>query len=75
MRDHGLQIDTEKVKDAAGFLKQSLRRIEESRDMAQLRGYEGRMPVFTLGFSTSSYYSRKRISISREGTGGRLWIM
>ena len=41
VRDHGLQIDTEKVKDAAGFLKQSLRRIEESRDMAQLRGYEG----------------------------------
>ena len=41
VRDHGLQIDTEKVKEAAGFLKQSLRRIEESRDMAQLRGYEG----------------------------------
>ena len=41
VRDHGLQIDTEKVKDAAGFLKQSLRRIEESRDMAQLQGYEG----------------------------------
>ena len=41
VRDHGLQIDTEKVKDAAGFLKQSLRRIEESRDMAQLRVYVG----------------------------------
>ena len=29
------------MKEAAGFLKQSLRRIEESRDMAQLWGYEG----------------------------------
>ena len=34
VRDHGLQIDIEKVKESAGFLKQSLRRIEESRDMA-----------------------------------------
>lgn len=75
VRDHGLQIDTEKVKEAAGFLKQSLRRIEESRDMAQLRGYEGEDAGIYLEFSTSSYYSRKRISISRDGTGGRLWIM
>ena len=75
VRDHGLQIDTEKVKEAAGFLKQSLRHIEESRDMAQLRGMKVRMQAFILEFSTSSYYSRKRISISRDGTGGRLWIM
>lgn len=31
-----------------------------------------RMQAFILEFSTSSYYSRKRISISRDGTGGRL---
>ena len=41
LRDHGLQIDGERVKAASGFLRQSLGRIEECQDMAQLRGYEG----------------------------------
>lgn len=49
VRDHGLQIDTEKVKDAAGYLKQSLKRIEQSRDMAQLRGYEGEAASIYFG--------------------------
>jgi len=40
-RDHGLQIDVEKVKQASGYLKESLKRIVECQDMAVLRGYEG----------------------------------
>ncbi len=41
VRDHELQIDADKVKQASLFLKNSLERIEASTDMAQLRGYEG----------------------------------
>lgn len=41
VRDHELQIDADKVKQASLFLKNSLERIEDSTDMAQLRGYEG----------------------------------
>lgn len=40
-RDHGVSIDVERIKRASGFLKNSLERIEECGDMAQLRGYEG----------------------------------
>jgi len=40
-RDHCLQIDVEKVKQASGYLKESLKRIVECQDMAVLRGYEG----------------------------------
>ena len=40
-RDHGLQIDLERVKKASGFLQQSLKSIKLCQDAAQLRGYEG----------------------------------
>ena len=40
-RDHGLQIDLERVKKASGFLQQSLKSIKSCQDVAQLRGYEG----------------------------------
>lgn len=59
VRDHGLQIDTEKVKEAAGFLKQSLRRIEESRDMAQLRGMKVRMQAFIWSFRPAHITAEK----------------
>lgn len=41
IRDHGLSIDAEKVKEASQKLKNSLAAIENCQDMAQLRGYEG----------------------------------
>lgn len=41
VRDHELQIDADKVKQASLFLKNSLERIEASTEIAQLRGYEG----------------------------------
>lgn len=40
-RDHSLQIDVERVKNASMILKQALTNIQASEDMAQLRGYEG----------------------------------
>lgn len=49
VRDHGLQINAEQVKSASGYLKQSLKWIEESQDMAQLRGYEGEAASIYFG--------------------------
>lgn len=40
-RDHSLQVDVDKLKNASAILKQSLKNIENCQDMAQLRGYEG----------------------------------
>lgn len=41
IRDHGIQIDKEKVKNASLKLKQALTLIREARSKEQLRGYEG----------------------------------
>lgn len=48
-RDHGLQIDVERVKSASVFLKQALVNIEKCVDMAQLRGYEGEAASIYFG--------------------------
>lgn len=40
-RDHGISVDVDKLKRASGFLQNSLKCIQTSKDMAQLRGYEG----------------------------------
>lgn len=41
IRDHGLQIDVEKVKSVSDNLKKSLEYIKECQSKEQLRGYEG----------------------------------
>ena len=41
IRDHGMQIDKEKVKNASLKLKHALTLIREARSKEQLRGYEG----------------------------------
>ncbi|BDF32635.1 hypothetical protein CE91St62_07050 [Lachnospiraceae bacterium] len=40
-RDHGMQIDAERVKKASAMLKDSLKVIQGSISKEQLRGYEG----------------------------------
>lgn len=40
-RDHSLQVNVEKLKQASGILQQSLKNIQSCQDAAQLRGYEG----------------------------------
>ncbi len=41
LRDHALQIDTEKVKRASGYLYHSITNIQNCGSMDQLRGFEG----------------------------------
>lgn len=60
LRDHRLQIDAEKVERASGFLKQSLIWIEDSIDMAQLRGYEGEAASIYFGVFDQLILQQKR---------------
>lgn len=49
LRDHSLQLDIQKVKQASEYLKQSLKFIKDSNDMFQLRGYEGEAASIYFG--------------------------
>lgn len=49
VRDHALQIDTEKVKAASAFLKNSLELIQKCESKDQLRGYEGEAASIYFG--------------------------
>lgn len=49
IRDHGLQIDVEKVKSASDNLKKSLEYIKECQTKEQLRGYEGEAASIYFG--------------------------
>lgn len=48
-RDHGLQINVGAVKQASGYLQQSLAYIQECREISQLRGYEGEAASIYFG--------------------------
>ena len=51
MRDHAMQIDTDRVKDASTFLKNALERIRDAESKEQLRGYEGEAAsIYLLSF-------------------------
>ena len=49
IRDHGMQIDKEKVKNASLKLKHALTLIREARSKEQLRGYEGEAASTSFG--------------------------
>lgn len=49
IRDHRLQIDTDRVKAASDFLKNSLEYIRISQSKEQLRGYEGEAASIYFG--------------------------
>lgn len=49
VRDHSLQIDTERVRTASGHLKNSLEFIQKSTSKEQLRGYEGEAASIYFG--------------------------
>lgn len=49
IRDHGLQIDVEKVKSASDNLRKSLEYIKKCQSKEQLRGYEGEAASIYFG--------------------------
>ena len=49
LRDHGMQIDSERVKNASMQLKNSLQLIQNAESKNQLRGYEGEAASIYFG--------------------------
>lgn len=59
-RDHGLQIDVERVKIASDFLKKSLNCIQNSQSKEQLRGYEGEAASIYFGVFNELILQQKK---------------
>lgn len=59
-RDHSLQIDVERVKQASGYLKQALGSIADCSDMSQLRGYEGEAASIYFGVFNELILQQKK---------------
>ena len=49
VRDHALQIDTDQVKKASAFLRESLKNVQNCQSKEQLRGYEGEAASIYFG--------------------------
>lgn len=60
LRDHAMQIDTEKVKNASVFLKNSLVHIQNAESKEQLRGYEGEAASVYFGVFNELILQQKK---------------
>lgn len=60
LRDHAMQIDTEKVKNASVFLKNSLVYIQNAESKEQLRGYEGEAASVYFGVFNELILQQKK---------------
>lgn len=59
-RDHGMQVDVEKLKKAAAMLKEALGRIQDSETKDQLRGYEGEAASIYFGVFNELILQQKK---------------
>lgn len=67
IRDHGMQIDAEKVKKASEELKNSLRFVSESQSKDQLRGIEGEAAkIYFSVFDEMILQQKKDFSFQRR---------
>lgn len=60
LRDHAMQIDAEKVKNASVFLKNSLFHIQNAESKEQLRGYEGEAASIYFGVFNELILQQKK---------------
>ena len=60
IRDHGLQIDLDKMKNASAILRQSLEYIMGSQTIDQLRGYEGEAASVYFGVFNELILQQKK---------------
>ena len=65
IRDHALQIDTNRVKDASVFLKNALERIRNAESKEQLRGYEGEAASIYFGVFDELILQQKKEFVFR----------
>ena len=66
VRDHSLQIDVDKVKNASNKLKNSLEYIQNSQSKEQLRGYEGEAAAVYFGVFNELILQQKKEFIFGE---------
>ena len=66
VRDHGFQIDVERVKSASAFLKDGLERIRKAEFKEQLRGYEGEAASIYFGVFDELILQQKKDFIFRR---------
>lgn len=60
VRDHAMQIDTDKVKNASTFLKNSLVQIQNAESKEKLRGYEGEAASIYFGVFNELILQQKK---------------
>ena len=60
IRDHGMQIDADRVKDASEKLKNSLKLIQNCESKEQLRGFEGEAASVYFGVFDELILQQKR---------------
>ena len=65
MRDHAMQIDTDRVKDASAFLKNALEKIRNAESKEQLRGYEGEAASIYFGVFDELILQQKKDFVFR----------
>lgn len=65
LRDHAMQIDAEKVKNASVFLKNSLFHIQNAESKEQLRGYEGEAASVYFGVFNELILQQKKEFVFR----------
>ena len=75
VRDHSLQVDTDRMKKASEFLKKSLEQIQNCSSKEQLRGYEGEAAsVYFSVFDQMILQQKKEFSFQGE-IKGRRWTI
>ena len=65
VRDHSMQIDAERVKNASVFLKEALERIRSAGSKEQLRGYEGEAASIYFGVFDELILQQKKDFVFR----------
>ena len=71
IRDHGLQIDEERVREASQYLKNSVELVRGCVSKDQLRGYEGEAAsVYSVSYTHLDVYKRQIIGISERYMNG-----
>lgn len=65
IRDHPMQIDTDRVKDASVFLQNALERIRNAESKEQLRGYEGEAAGIYFGVFDELILQQKKDFVFR----------
>lgn len=75
IRDHGMRMDTNKLKKVSDSLKESMLKMRKAQSKEELRGLEGDAASSYYSVLTILYCAIRKAFIIRSGAVGRLVIM